>query len=448
MKMYAWMDVSCVAGLALGLLSGCGGGAAGSGSGSAPAVSGGSSSVPLATSTASSYHFFNDATHLYAVNVLQSSLAPVVVDQLSQVGQFMAQNWSFDQFASQASGGMQWVGADLLYVNNNHFYRVSTSDPVSVQVSSESQAGQVCSNALSSEQDFTLSGMVLSYTLPGADGVCGTSDDVQKSINLGMSASTAPLPHATSFGWDPAVEIKALGGALVMGTNTITLISTSGLSQVIGRYAGTIDSMIVEGAQLIVTTTDASGVSAIYTQPLAAVASTPVLLKSGVLTNTYASMYAPNRVFYELADSYTAGSVALDGTGDVEYTDAIWMGGSTVPVITGTGQYLYTIDHAFLLQNVSSSTPGPGQGSVATGGQIAEVDVTSGQIVKSLGAVPATVQTLRLNSGYTRDDQGVITGMDLPASGSAGWLFVLDTHTGVLTTLPQAMSFMSGWLTF
>ncbi len=543
MQRRLWMGNSWVAGLALGILSGCGGGGASStGPVSSSAAGGGAlaSSVP-ATVGAVSWHFFNGVSHLYAVNVLQANPQPEAVDQLNNGGQFSAQNWSFDQFSSTGSGNYQGVGSWLLYVNNHHFYRVGSTQEMPIQVSSESQADQLCGSANNSEKDFTLSGMELAYSLAGPDGQCGTADDVNRVINLGMSATNAPLPQGASGsvpvyaagnaetavgaimvvqgqltytdavsgssvvlpGFSEVQSVQSMmpsnngmqllnivsttasgidsvlatfdagsktlsgiqidlgntldvpmttptsAGILVMGAQTIWRVpdAISGAVDVVGNYQGTLNSMMIEGSQALVTVTDSAGVSSIYSQNLMVPQSTPLLLKRGVLTSTYASMYAPNRVFYELADSYTAGSIAIDGTADVEFKESVWMGGSTIPsIISSTGQYPYTVDHAFLIQNLSTTKPAPGQGGLMSGGQISEVDVSTGQVVKSLAQVPAAVMTLMLSEGLSWDDQGVVTGGDLPQGSGTGWLFVLNTNTGVVTLLPSA-NVQSRWLT-
>lgn len=83
----------------------------------------------------------------------------------------------------------------LLYIANNHFYRLATagtSQPLPVQVSSENAAGSICDwhdPVLNTPNNDNAS---FKYRLPGADGQCSTADDQYREIRVGMNAGDAP----------------------------------------------------------------------------------------------------------------------------------------------------------------------------------------------------------------------------------------------------------------
>ncbi len=87
----------------------------------------------------------------------------------------------------------------IIYAHTDgNFYKVSALKSGSlapVRVSSESMADQLCEerNDSSTADLANPDNSQLIYTLPGADSLCNTSDDVWKMVRLSMSATDAPI---------------------------------------------------------------------------------------------------------------------------------------------------------------------------------------------------------------------------------------------------------------
>lgn len=107
----------------------------------------------------------------------------------------------------------QPAGVEVYKGNDGHIYALdltSTSNPVAVQISSETGAtiDDLCTftgTTAGSSVSYDYAGVFFSadlqtptntsyfYRLPGPDGVCNTSDDIIHLVKTGMSASSAPI---------------------------------------------------------------------------------------------------------------------------------------------------------------------------------------------------------------------------------------------------------------
>ncbi|VAW96607.1 hypothetical protein MNBD_GAMMA21-467 [hydrothermal vent metagenome] len=118
----------------------------------------------------------------------------------------------------------------VVYANTDgRLYRVSALKSGSlspIQVSSESQADQMCLGAMHGSAGRTdlanVENSQYLYLLSGVDNICGTSDDVWKMIRIGMSATEAPVlaKHPVTDLVD--LSTGALSGWLVQDGNSLS----------------------------------------------------------------------------------------------------------------------------------------------------------------------------------------------------------------------------------
>lgn len=145
-----------------------------------------------AASTAS-YNFYSDKNGgLYAVDS-SSPTSPQTVDTgvaTNSTGTIVY--GSYDPATKVASGLHAHY---VVYAKGGNIYRVNAVKGQSLapaQVSSETGAVTVCFT--SPDVDLmNVDNSIYIYILPGTDGACNTSDDVEKMVTVGMSASTSPI---------------------------------------------------------------------------------------------------------------------------------------------------------------------------------------------------------------------------------------------------------------
>jgi hypothetical protein len=208
------------------LLAGCGGSDGGTGTGSGGGGSGATSFVGSDATVAAwadpvSLAFDGPASGTYAgARTFQRGN----VDAMTGVD------------LGQPAGVEVWEGADGS-VEIADLY--GTSDPVAMPVSTETSStiDPLCTSTGTSggAPNFDYAGVYLApdlasptnttyiYRLPGADGVCGTSDDVIHAVKTGMLATDAPLaaaamPTATVYSSNGAILgfVAKSGASLVM----------------------------------------------------------------------------------------------------------------------------------------------------------------------------------------------------------------------------------------
>jgi hypothetical protein len=115
----------------------------------------------------------------------------------------------------------------LVYVKGQNLFKVNMlrpGTPNPVQLSSESQADQICEL---SENNVSIDyanpdNTMVNYRLSGADAICGNADDIWRSVRMGMTATDAPLSAM-----NPPLELLdtntglSLGWAVVEGRNLV-----------------------------------------------------------------------------------------------------------------------------------------------------------------------------------------------------------------------------------
>lgn len=148
-----------------------------------------------------------------------------------------------------------------------------------------------------------------------------------------------------------------------------------------------------------------------------------------------------DRVFFHLtsgspAQSYNAGSIKLDGSGEVVFNNAKWVGyGVNNNVRTATA--LPNASSLLLAQNVSLDSNGNW-----SGGTLAAVSASSGQIVSNLGAAPAQVSRY---SFVSVDYSGALLGYGYSSDGKLQYLLSANP-AGQVVKVATDLSRI-GWLT-
>lgn len=124
--------------------------------------------------------------------------------------------WLYTQSTGAGAGlSLDSRNSVLLYIANNHFYRLATAGstrPLPVQVSSESAANSICDwhdPVLRTPNNDTAT---FKYRMPGKDLRCLTADDEYREIRLGMAATEAPL--TISVDRSRANEVYSAAGQL------------------------------------------------------------------------------------------------------------------------------------------------------------------------------------------------------------------------------------------
>lgn len=100
-------------------------------------------------------------------------------------------HWQFNTASNIGTATQDITTDQIVFVDNGSFYRLNLINPQLpkvAQVSDENQAGLLCGKG----NQWTSNAHSLAYQLPGADKVCGTSDDAYRRIFLSMDANTAP----------------------------------------------------------------------------------------------------------------------------------------------------------------------------------------------------------------------------------------------------------------
>jgi len=140
-----------------------------------------------------SYNFYSDKNGgLYAVDS-SSPTSPQTVDTgVASDSTATIAYGSYDSTTKVITGGHDHY---VVYAKGGKIYRVNAVKGQSLtpaQVSSETGAATVCDTDPDSDL-MNVDNSIYFYKLPGTDGNCNTSDDVEKMVTVGMSASTSPV---------------------------------------------------------------------------------------------------------------------------------------------------------------------------------------------------------------------------------------------------------------
>ena len=145
-----------------------------------------------AAATASYLFYSDDNGGLYAVDSSSPTTPQTVDTGVASNSTAKTVNGTYDSTTKQASGIHTHY---LVYAKGGKIYRVNTVKGQSLtptQVSSETGASTICWKSPAS--DFmTVDNSIYMYILPGTDGNCNTSDDIEKMVTAGMAASTSPI---------------------------------------------------------------------------------------------------------------------------------------------------------------------------------------------------------------------------------------------------------------
>ncbi len=137
------------------------------------------------------------------------------------------------------------------------------------------------------------------------------------------------------------------------------------------------------------------------------------------------------------ASSYSAASIKLDGTGEVTFSNAKWVGnGVTNHVRSATA--MPTASTLLLAQNISLDSKGSW-----SGGTLSQVSASSGNIVSSLGNAPAQVSRYNFVSV---DYNGGLLGYGYSADGKQQYL-LSTSKTAQQARQVSTDGNRSGWLT-
>jgi hypothetical protein len=149
----------------------------------------------------------------------------------------------------------------LVFAQNGKLFKVdlrkSAPSLAPTQVSNETGADQICTFGGKQLVDYTNpDNTVIPYLTAGADGLCGSSDDVWKAIRLGMTATDAPLAarlpvtglinsSGQAVGW-----LAINGSALTrydenFQTPSILTNVSSGVGEEISRGVGAVEKAVV-----------------------------------------------------------------------------------------------------------------------------------------------------------------------------------------------------------
>ena len=519
------------------LLTACGGGGGGGGNdagsggsngvqtnpgGSTPGDGGGSGaqgSQPLV------YDYWINGTRLRSLVRGDSSAKPVDLGTYANKSQF----WLYTrQTTFGANAELDVRNSVLLYVANNHFYRLATagsSQPQPVQVSSEGTANSICDwhDPLLYTPDNN--GAVFRYQMPGADGKCLTADDEFREIRIGMSAGDAPLTvgkerfranqvftadgqlagylvagsgggifwYDTGFANPRQIAssvtvadadsgflllaasadgryrllqlatagiyvldvttqqinkvIDAGGSSVAMGffggrfyvyrslgngSKSILQIPMDGsavASELLGNLSG---GALMAGQYLIYPKLAGSNME-VYSLDLASAGATARLIKT--LGGSDQFTVGKNRIYYRMfpqtGGTSVAGSLNADGSDDVQFGDALWVG---VGFHNGS-QPAYPhlqVDSIYLAQGASFTATDGWQG-----GNLSWVDTATGRVGGSFGVMPAGVSNFAFLS---TDYAGMGLGVGYAGTGANQITLYLraDRNTGKVSLVDQS----------
>lgn len=139
------------------------------------------------------YDYWLNGSQLRALPRDDFAAAPTTIGSFSDERYF----WLYTQSTGAgASFSLDSRNSVLLYIANNHFYRLATAGatrPQPVQVSSESTANAICDWHDPVLRTPNNDNATFKYRMPGKDLRCLTADDEYREIRLGMTANEAPL---------------------------------------------------------------------------------------------------------------------------------------------------------------------------------------------------------------------------------------------------------------
>lgn len=173
-------------------LAACNGGG-GDGGTTAPAASTGNPTTEGGSSSVALYDYWLNGSQLRSLPRDDFAAAPSNIGTYTDEPHF----WLYTQSTGAgASLSLDSRNSVLLYIANNHFYRLATAGatrPLPVQVSSESTANSICDWHDPVLRTPNNDAATFKYRMPGTDLRCLTADDEYREIRLGMAATEAPI---------------------------------------------------------------------------------------------------------------------------------------------------------------------------------------------------------------------------------------------------------------
>ncbi|MES2353533.1 MAG: hypothetical protein V4568_03855 [Pseudomonadota bacterium] len=273
------VGVRLVSALLLGLLFGCGGGggSGGDASGGGTSSNGAVGRPPTGSPTSTAVYLAGQAGSSVATNVIvdgvSTSIAQsdlVVFDPqapsvrtvvVAQKGQYSNEvSIEYGSYDATSKILLEPYIRHLVFAQGGHFFGVilvnNGTMPTPVQISNESGASSLCSFNQKQLVDYTnADNTTIVYSRPGADNVCGTSDDEWRAIRLGMGAADAPISakqpltglinsSGAAVGW-LAIEGNALKRYDINFQNATLLTTFSGSAEELSRAIGGFEQVIV-----------------------------------------------------------------------------------------------------------------------------------------------------------------------------------------------------------
>lgn len=252
------------------------------------------------------------------------------------------------------------------------------------------------------------------------------------------SGNLSPLIYIASL-TKPAGKLFASGFELIGNQGGQQYFSVNDSEVIRFPDAGGTAATVVNGISGVVGLTSthlvftsvAAGQTSLKAKELASV-SGPATLKFDANLSGYA--VSRDRLYYQIGGS--AGSIKFDGTDDVVFNNAKWVGyGVNNNIRTATA--LPNASSLLLAQNISLDSNGNW-----SGGTLAAVSASSGQIVSNLGAAPAQVSRY---SFVSVDYSGALLGYGYSSDGKLQYLLSAN-QAGQVVKVATDLSRI-GWLT-
>lgn len=150
----------------------------------------------------------------------------------------------------------------IVFAQNGKLFKVdlrkSAGTPTPTQVSNEFGAAQICVFGGKQLVDYTnADNTVIPYLTAGADGLCGTNDDVWKAIRLGMAATDTPLTARLPVTGLINSSGQAVGWLAINGTaltrydpnfqkpSVLTNVTSSNVIEEISRGVGAVEKAVI-----------------------------------------------------------------------------------------------------------------------------------------------------------------------------------------------------------
>lgn len=286
---------------------------------------------------------------------------------------------------------------------------------------------------------------VLQLEVNGIKNGTANKEQLLYVLNNGTGLLSAPI-YAVSLTNKPAGKLFASGFELIGNQGGQQYFSVNDSDVIRFPDAGGTASIVANGITDVVGMTPnhliftrASGNTlSLKAQDLSST-SAPATLKTATNLSDYT--LSRDRVFFNQtsgspAQSYSAGSIKLDGSGEVAFNNAKWVGyGVNNNIRTATA--LPNASSLLLAQNISLDSNGNW-----SGGTLAAVSASSGQIVSNLGAAPAQVSRY---SFVSVDYSGALLGYGYSSDGKLQYLLSAN-QAGQVVKVATDLSRI-GWLT-